>query len=96
MSTTRKRTQAAARPTPQQQIALTVPVDPADELRSIVAPLAASAVQTSVAVYRWGLANRRLLQAGVVMDIAGNVTKELSALLGDMNRPTLTAQATAK
>lgn len=59
------------------------PVQPPkpETLRDCLLPLVTAATQVSLLAYQWGLENRQLMRASVVMDLCENVTKECEAMV---------------
>ena len=49
--------------------------------REILEPLATTALQTSMAVYQWGLENKALIRAANVMQLCESVIRECNQML---------------
>lgn len=70
------------------------PVKP-ETLRDCLAPLAATALSTSLLTYQWGLENGTLMRASAVMDFCGNIIDQANRLLAHEESAESTARACA-
>jgi hypothetical protein len=76
-----RQTTAAKQPQRVAAVAEEAKAPPPATLHECLAPLAAVAVQCSMQAYRWGVHNRQLMRASMVMALAEDIVNQCARLL---------------